>query len=78
MTPERIAKIKALLDADALDSLTLNAPGIVSDMVRELCAEVERLRGELRFLDALHGAGVDNWDGYEDAQAILEDWGEEI
>lgn len=31
----------------------------------------------LRFLDALEGAGVDNWKGYEDAQDMIEAWNNE-
>ena len=30
-----------------------------------------------RFLDALEGAGVDNWDGYSDAQEMLGEWDSE-
>lgn len=36
--------------------------------------EYEQLLEDQRFLDALRGAGVDNWDGYDFA---CEDMGEE-
>lgn len=29
---------------------------------------------ESRFLDALRAAGVDNWEGYDHAIEILEEW----
>ena len=33
----------------------------------------EGLIEESRFLDALRAAGVDNWEGYSDAQDLMED-----
>ena len=39
--------------------------------------EYDRLIENERFLCALQGAGVDNWDGYSDAQDILEEWSNE-
>lgn len=33
--------------------------------------ELEELRGDAKFLNALMIAGVDNWDGYEIAQESL-------
>ena len=39
--------------------------------------EYDRLNENERFLCALQGAGVDNWDGYVDAQCILEMWNNE-
>lgn len=34
----------------------------------------ERLENRERFLCALEAAGVDNWDGYEFAYEILNEW----
>jgi hypothetical protein len=35
--------------------------------------EYEELLAESLFLQALIGCGVDNWDGYDDAQEMLEE-----
>lgn len=35
--------------------------------------EYETLLKDQRFLDALHSCGVDNWDGYEEAQDMIDD-----
>ena len=37
----------------------------------------ERLENRERFLCALEAAGVDNWDGYEEAMRIAEEWNNE-
>lgn len=37
--------------------------------------EYKKLVEDSAFLDALSAAGVDNWDGYDHAQEILEEWG---
>lgn len=39
--------------------------------------EYNRLLSDSRFLQALQEAGVDNWDGYSDAQEFLDDMDEE-
>lgn len=36
--------------------------------------EYNRLNENERFLCALQAAGVDNWDGYDHAQDIMEEW----
>jgi len=33
----------------------------------------EELLSASKFLDCLHGAGVDNWDGYLEAQEMMEE-----
>ena len=39
---------------------------------------LERLEETQTWMDALEAAGVDNWDGYDEALLILEEWdGEE-
>ena len=35
--------------------------------------EYEQLLRDQRLLDCLEGAGVDNWDGYEDAMEMFND-----
>lgn len=35
--------------------------------------EYDELKGDSAFLAALEGAGVNNWDGYEIAQDMMED-----
>lgn len=37
-------------------------------------AEHEKLLEDSRFLCALQNAGVDNWDGYEEAQEMIAEW----
>lgn len=34
----------------------------------------EQLVKDSAILDALYAAGVDNWEGYEEAMSILEEW----
>ena len=50
----------------------------------ELVAEVERLTNKVEsmendiiFLKALRAAGVDNWDGYDIAIDLVDEWNEE-
>ena len=35
--------------------------------------EYEELKSDSKFLDYLQAAGVDNWDGYDYAQELMED-----
>lgn len=39
--------------------------------------EYDELLEDSRFLCALQGAGVDNWNGYENAQEMIEEWDKE-
>ncbi|MFD9259071.1 hypothetical protein [Streptomyces sp. NPDC059538] len=52
----------------------------MSSTVEELQAEVQRLKDRIAelekgaaLLSALHAAGVDNWEGYDEALEALED-----
>ena len=45
-----------------------------ADKIEELEEELEEARNDSRFLSALSAAGVDNWDGYDYAQEIMESW----
>jgi hypothetical protein len=38
--------------------------------------DLDQLFEDSQFLAALHAAGVDNWDGYDEAQNIVEQWDE--
>ena len=40
-------------------------------------AAYDELSEDSRFLCALRNAGVDNWDGYEEAQEMVKEWDEE-
>lgn len=44
------------------------------DQITISVKEYDQLLEDSRFLCALRGAGVDNWDGYEEAQEMLEEW----
>lgn len=47
------------------------------NFLREVLEDYEKqiasMGGDVRFLDALCAAGVDNWEGYEDAQEMMEE-----
>ena len=42
-------------------------------MSRSTLKEYESLLEDQKMLNALDGAGVDNWQGYDDAMELLED-----
>jgi len=46
-------------------------------VVKRLETLVEKLEERVVFLDALEAAGVDSWDGYDEAQELLEVWQQE-
>lgn len=48
------------------------------EVMRMALDEIYKLREETQFLDALRAAGVDNWDGYQHAQEIMEEWNDEF
>jgi hypothetical protein len=39
--------------------------------------EYTEMLDRLMWLDALEAAGVDNWDGWEEAQEIYQEWNQE-
>ena len=39
--------------------------------------EYNKMLDRLMWLDALERAGVDNWDGWEEAQEIYQEWKQE-
>lgn len=45
----------------------------MAEMIEITKDEYEQLKKDSAFLDALRGAGVDNWEGYELAQESLEE-----
>lgn len=56
----------------ALQVGTRDLPDLLAEVAR-LRAEVADLYEDADVLDALRAAGVDNWGGYEDAMAMLDD-----
>lgn len=45
---------------------------IYADRIGKLKKEIRQLEERLELLDALEAAGVDNWEGYDEALEILE------
>jgi hypothetical protein len=45
----------------------------ITEMITIPKKEYEELLEDQKMLDALKGAGVDNWEGYDDALDTLED-----
>lgn len=41
--------------------------------IYELEAKVKELEDDSKFLDCLRASGVDNWDGYDYAQEMMDD-----
>lgn len=50
------------------------AEGLSGSQVTIPKAEYEEMRRELQWLRALETAGVHEWDGYERAERICEEW----
>ena len=46
---------------------------MANDTITIPVEEYERLLNDSHFLEALRAAGVDNWDGYEVAQDMMEE-----
>ena len=46
---------------------------MANDTITIPVEEYERLLNDSYFLEALRAAGVDNWDGYEAAQDMMEE-----
>lgn len=47
------------------------------ELILRLVATVGELEPRDEFLTALEAAGVDNWDGYEEARELQRQWAEE-
>jgi len=45
----------------------------MSDKVEISKEEYEKLLSDSKFLDTLYAAGLDNWDGYYEAQQMMEE-----
>ena len=45
----------------------------IREFLTELATEVEQLEEDVKFLQALRAAGVDNWDGYDYAFDLLDE-----
>lgn len=69
-------QLKLLVDIDKFplgSTFIALPPGFVG--ITE--AEYDRLEDRDRWLCALEGAGVDNWDGWDEAKDMLAEWDEE-
>ncbi|XAO43527.1 hypothetical protein pC_0016 [Aeromonas phage phiA050] len=42
-----------------------------NSMAEEFRAELEKVQEDSEFLECLKSAGVDNWDGYSEAQEMM-------
>lgn len=60
---------------DKFDVLLSHLNAEDNDMAAEVRAALVKVVEEAEFLECLKSCGVDNWDGYSDAQAIM--WPEE-
>ena len=52
---------------------TVDIAASVAATFENMKKEIRRLQERDRVLSALEGAGVDNWEGYDDAMASLEE-----
>ncbi|GAA2116806.1 hypothetical protein GCM10009759_62680 [Kitasatospora saccharophila] len=67
MTPDRLSEIRALAASSTVDRQIAAALLELAEEVHRLQGRVDELEDNSRVLRALEAAGVDNWDGYEDA-----------
>ncbi|MGW4691030.1 hypothetical protein ACWEO1_01420 [Kitasatospora cineracea] len=67
MTSDRLSEIRALAVSPAVDRQIAAALLELAEEVHRLQGRVDELEDNSRVLRALEAAGVDNWDGYEDA-----------
>ena len=53
------------------DQLMSHLNGEDNSMAEEFRAELEKVQEDSEFLECLTAAGVDNWDGYSEAQEMM-------
>lgn len=53
------------------DQLMSHLNGEDNSMAEEFRAELEKVQEDSEFLECLKSAGVDNWDGYSEAQEMM-------
>ena len=53
------------------DQLMSHLNGEENSMAEEFRAELKKVQEKSEFLDCLKACGVDNWDGYSDAQNMM-------
>lgn len=53
------------------DRLMSHLNGEENSMAEEFREELEKLQEDSEFLECLKSAGVDNWDGYSEAQEMM-------
>ena len=56
---------------DLFDNLLSHLNAEENDMALEFKAKLEEMENKADFLDCLKACGVDNWDGYSDAQEMM-------
>lgn len=66
-------KLTSLVDAITLDAAELPAGALTYGDLRELRDEIERLERREDMLQCLESAGVDNWQGYDEARQMHRD-----
>ena len=59
------------------DQLMSHLNGEDNSMAEEFRAELEKVQEDSEFLECLKSAGVDNWDGYSEAQEMMWPEGED-
>lgn len=53
------------------DQLMSHLNGEYNSMAEEFRAQLEKVQEDSEFLECLKAAGVDNWDGYSEAQEMM-------
>ena len=53
------------------DQLMSHLNGEDNSITEEFRAELEKVQEDSEFLECLKAAGVDNWDGYSEAQEMM-------
>ena len=53
------------------DQLMSHLNGEDNSMAEEFRAELEKVQEDSEFLECLKSTGVDNWDGYSEAQEMM-------
>lgn len=53
------------------DQLMSHLNGEDNSMAEEFRTELEKVQEDSEFLECLKSAGVDNWDGYSEAQEMM-------
>ena len=49
-----------------------NPESTTSEQLKELADEVEQMEADITFLQCLQACGLDSWEGYEEAQNMMD------